>query len=108
MRGAVVDDPEHPVSAGVGLGGHHLLDQSPERLDTGCGFHPADHAGVVHVVGAQIGQRPLPFVLVLDSHHPGFASRQRGVAATAGLDRGFLIRAEDKVIAGQRFTVDRQ
>lgn len=79
MRGAVVDHPEHPVGAGVGLSGHDLLDQSPERLDAGGGFQPADHLGAVHVVGGQIGQCPPALVLMLDSHHPGLAQWQCGL-----------------------------
>jgi hypothetical protein len=32
VDGAVVDDPEHPLCRGVGLGGHHPLDESVEGV----------------------------------------------------------------------------
>ena len=50
--------------------------------------------GSVDVVGGQVGQRPASVVLVLDPHHPGFARRQRRVAAAAGLDGSLLVRAD--------------
>ena len=97
MAAAVVDDPEHPPGRGVRLGGHDLFDQPAERLDAGGGLGPAEQLGPVHVVGGQIGQRPAPFVLVLDAHQTGPARRQGGVAAAAGLDAGLLIGADHEL-----------
>ena len=92
--------------AGVRLGGHDLGDQPGERLDPGGGLHPADHVGPVDVVGGQILQRALALVLVLDPHHSGLARRQGGVAATPGLDRGLLIRADHELALAERFAVE--
>ncbi len=65
MGGTVVVDSKHPIRVRVGLGGHHLGEQPLERLDAGLGLHPAQHPGVVHVVGGPVPQRAAAFVLVL-------------------------------------------
>ena len=57
VRPAVVDDPEHPLGAGVRLAGHDLVDQPPERHDAGGVLAPAEHPGPVHVIGGQVGHR---------------------------------------------------
>ena len=92
-------DPEHPVRAGVRLGGHHLLRQPGERRDPGGVLAPAGDLSAVNIPGGQVGQRAAAAVVVLDSHRAGFAGRQGGVAAAAGLDGGLLIGA-DHVVAG--------
>ena len=96
---------EHPVGAGVGFGGHHLLDQPGERLDAGGRLAPAGDPPAVDVPRGQVGQCPTPVVLVLDPHGTGPSRRQGGVAAAAGLDRGFLIRADHELVGAQRFAV---
>ncbi len=96
---------EHPVGAGVGLDAHHLVDQTGERLDAGGGLAPAVYLPAVDVPGREVGQRPTPAVVVFDPHHPGPAGRQGRMGAAAGLDGGFLIRADDEVVARQRLAV---
>ena len=97
MRGAVVHHPEHPAGRGVGFGGHDLVDQPTERGDAGGGLTAAEPPGLVDVPGGQIGQRPAPFVLVLDPHGAGHPGRQGGVAAAAGLDGGLLVGRDDEL-----------
>jgi hypothetical protein len=92
VGGAVVHDPEHPLGAGVWLGGHGLGDQPAERLDPGRGLQPADHLGAVHVVSR-------------DAHHPRLVDREAGMAAAAGLDGGLLIGAEDELVVTKRRAV---
>ena len=49
--------------------------------------------------------RAAAVVIVVDENHPGFAGRQGGVAAAAGLDGGLLIGGDHVVVAAQRFFV---
>jgi hypothetical protein len=86
MGAAVVDNPEHPLRRGVGLGGHHLFDQPGEGLDAGRGLAAAEDLRPVDVVGGQVRQCSAPVVLVLDAHEAGLARCQGGVAAAASLD----------------------
>ena len=105
MGGPVVHNPEHPVRAGVRLGGHHLLGQPEERRDPGGVLAPAGHPSAVDIPGGQVGHGAAPLVVVLDAHRAGLARRQGGVAAAAGLDRGLLIGADHIVVRAQRLTV---
>ena len=66
VRGSVVHDPEHPVRAGVRLGGHHLLGQPGERRDPGGVLAPAGDLSAVDVPGGQVGQRAAAVIVVLD------------------------------------------
>src|SRR5204863_8214185 len=106
VRRAVVDDPEHPVGAGVRFGGHDLLDKAGEGADAGARLAAAKHLAPVHIPSGQVGKRPAPVVFVLDAHHPGPAGCQGGVAAAAGLDGGLLVRAEHVVTWAQRLAVE--
>jgi hypothetical protein len=94
MAGAVVDDPEHPRGRGVGLGGHDLGDQAPERGDAGRRLAAAEQAGLVHVPGRQVGERPAALVLVLDPHRPRHtwwqASPQQALSSSTS--RRLLVR----------------
>jgi hypothetical protein len=101
MGAAIVDHPEHPRSRGVGLAGHHLLDQPAERRDAGGGLATAEQPGAVHVPGHQVGQRAAALVLVLDPHRPGVGWRPGWVAAAAGLDRGLLVGRDDELVCSQ-------
>ena len=67
VRGAVVDDPEHPPCRSVRFSGHDLVDKGAERFDAGAGCAVADHLGAVHVVGGQVGQRAVAAVS-FDAH----------------------------------------
>jgi len=104
MGAAVVDDPKHPLSSGVGLGGHDLGDQPIERLDPSRRLAAAEQAGVVHVPGGQVGQRPAALVLVLHPHRSPSAHWQGGMAAAARLDAGLLVGADDVLAVAQRHT----
>ena len=99
VAGAVVHDPEHPLSDCVGLDGHDLFDETAERGDAGGGLAAAHHLGPVHVIGGEVGERATPFVLVLDAHQPGPTGGQRRMAAAAGLDAGLLIGADHELAA---------
>ncbi len=66
VRGAVVDDPEHPLGGGVGLSHHHLVDEPVERFDAAPSLRAADQLGALDVPGAEIGERAAALVGVLD------------------------------------------
>ena len=51
VGGPVVHDPEHPVRAGIRLGGHHLPGQPGERRDPGRVLTPAGHPSAVNIPG---------------------------------------------------------
>ena len=61
--------------------------------------------GAVHGVGGQVGDRAAAAVVVVDPHRAGLAGRQRGVAATPGLDGGLLVGGHHIIVAPQWFPV---
>src|SRR5512132_4482569 len=65
---AIVDDPEHPLGRGVGLGSHDLGDQPAEWVDARGGLHAAEQVGVVDIPGGQVRQRSTAVVFVLHAH----------------------------------------
>src|SRR4029078_2439065 len=105
MGGAVVDDPEHPLGRGVGLGGHHLVDESFERGDAGGVFAAAEHSAAVHVVGGQVGDGAASVVVVVDPDLACSARGRGGVAAAAGLDGGLFVGGDDVIACAQRFSL---
>src|SRR6478672_6038500 len=103
VGGDVVDDPEHPLGRGVGLGGHDLVDELFERGDPGGVLAAAEDLAAVHVVGGQVGDRAATVVVVVDPDLAGLARREGGVAAAAGLDGGLLVGGDHVIVAAQRF-----
>ena len=104
VGGAVVDDPEHPPGAGVGLAAHHLGDQGGERLDTGSRGAVTDHPCLVDVVGREVGQGAVPAVLGFDQHRlPSRTGWAAGMDPLTGLHAGFLVGGDDVVIVSERF-----
>src|SRR5262245_48656691 len=92
--GAVVEDPAHPVGAGVGFDGHDLLDETTERGDAGARLAAAEDLAARWTSPGQVGQRAAAVVLVLDPHGAGPPGWQGAMAAAAGLYGGLLVRAE--------------
>jgi hypothetical protein len=62
----VVDDPEGPVRAAVGLLGHDLPDEAVERGDPALLLGAAHHLAAAHVPRVEIGHGAETLVLVLD------------------------------------------
>jgi hypothetical protein len=96
-RAAVVDDPEHAPRRSVGLAGHDLLDQPPERLDPRPGLEAVKQAGVVDVPGGQVSQRPTAPTLELDQRRAPGPGRHRLISGPERLQLGLLIGADDEV-----------
>lgn len=67
VGGALADNPEHSLRAGVGLGGFYLLAQLSERQDPGLGRDAAYHADAMDGGSGDIGQRPTAAVLELQA-----------------------------------------
>jgi hypothetical protein len=105
VRAAIVDDPEHTPRRRVGLFGHHLLDQPPERLDAGLGLDAIEQTRVMDVPGCQVGQRAAAAVLELDQRRTARRGRHRRVAAPERLQLGLLVRADDKVARMQQLAL---
>ena len=103
MRGAVVDDHEHALRLAVWLDAHELLDQRVERDDPVLRRAAIEQLRASGVPGGQVAQRTASFVLVLDALPALDAAGggQRRVLALPGLDRGFLVAADD-VVAGMQ------
>jgi hypothetical protein len=57
---AIVDDPEDPVGARVGLLAHHLLDETLEGRDPGGRLATIEHHRPVDIPGREVGERALP------------------------------------------------
>jgi len=89
VSGTIVDDPEHAPSAVVGLGGHDLLDEAPERHDRGLLLAAADQPAVEDVPGGEVAQRAAAVVVVLDALGAASRGSSRRVAALARLDLVF-------------------
>lgn len=83
---------------------HDLFDQAVEGDNGAAGFATAVDLGSVDIPGSQIGPGSEATVLMLDLEGRVRAGRQRGVATLAGLNGGFLIGGQDKLIRTQRLT----
>jgi hypothetical protein len=97
MRGAVVDDQEHALRTRVGRNAHELLDERVERRDAVLGGAAVEDLRPPCVPGGEIAQCALAFVLVLDPLARVARGGQRWRLAPPGLDRGFLVGADDEV-----------
>ena len=105
MTGAVVDDPKDPMGLAVGILTHDLLNQAVEGDNGAAGLATAVDLGSVDIPGGQIGPGTEASILMLDLEGRVSPRRQRGVAALAGLDGGFLIGAHDELIPSQGLTL---
>ena len=90
----------HAVHAGTG-GGHDLLHQTPEGLDSRCGLTASDHVGPVHIEGREVGPGAPPFVFVFDAHRATGLGRRGRVDALARLDACLLVRGHDELVVFQ-------
>src|ERR1035441_3697713 len=106
MGGAVVDDPEHPPGARVGLLGHHLLDEPPEGRDPGLRFASPKDPRPVDVPGGEVGERAAPLVLVLDPTGKPRRGRASRVDPRPGLDARLLVGAHDVLVGSQRLALE--
>ena len=99
VGGAVVDDPEHTLGVPVGIAGHDLLDQPPERRDPGLLLTASGQVAAVHVPGGEVAQRAATVIVMLDTLGTAWSGSGGLVGALPGLDLCLLVRA-DHVLAG--------
>jgi hypothetical protein len=98
---AVVDHPEHPGGGAVGFPRHHLANEPREGSDAGLAFTAAEDSGLMDVPGGQIGPGSLAHVFVLDTHRAAGLWSGTAVSASAGLNAGLLVGADDEIVPPQ-------
>src|SRR5712692_1938276 len=98
---AAVNDPEDTPRVVIRRRGHHLLDESVERVDPGRGLAAAKEPGVMHIQGGQVGPGSGALVLVLDLHDRARPGRPCGVTASARLNARFLIGGNHEIVGRQ-------
>jgi hypothetical protein len=105
MRGAIIDDPEHPWGRKVRGLTHDLVDEALEGDNAGRGFAPAVDLGAAYVPSGQVGPGATPFVLKFNAETSVRARLLRGVATLSSLDAGFFVGAENAVVRAQRLAL---
>jgi hypothetical protein len=70
VRRAIVRDPKDAAGGPIGLGRHHLLDESVDSANGGLRFAPAKQLRAMHIPRGEVRQRALPKVLVFDAYRP--------------------------------------
>lgn len=103
MRRAVIDHPENAIRRAVGFGLHDLLHQPAERFDSRLRLTPAQDTPPTDIPGSQVLQGSSAFILMFDTHRTPRPSGQRGMTSDSSLNTGLLIRADDEILATQRF-----
>ena len=103
MRGAVVDDPEHPRSGSIRLVVHDLVDQLVEGGDAGCWRAVTEQLGMAHVPGREVTESTATFVLMLYAHRLTRARAAWDMLALARLDARLLVGTDDQVVGVQWF-----
>jgi hypothetical protein len=101
MGTAVVDDPVHGPGRGIRLDGHHLLNETAERVDPVLGFDAVEQVGVVDVPAGELGERAVAFVLELDPGGLPRGGRPCRVAAAEGLQLRLLVGADHVLVSSQ-------
>ena len=78
-----------------------MFDQVHERVDSRLRGDGADHAGLVHVVGGEVGQGAAAAVFELNPAGATRPGRQAPVAALEGLELGLLVGADDVLVVAE-------
>ncbi len=105
MSGAVVDNPKDSPRFTVRPGSHHLVHQGSERDHPVFPFAASEDARLMNIQGRQVNPRAAALVLMLNPHWFPRLARLRRMPAGSGLNAGFLVGRNDKLIIFQRFTI---
>ena len=105
MRGAVIDYPEYPPGLGIGWLAHNIGHQPIKRLDAVFGFTAAKQFYPVNIKRRQVGPGAAAGIFMLHLHHGTGLCGANRMAATAGLDTGFLIGREDEFVILEEATI---
>jgi hypothetical protein len=82
-----------------------LGDEPTEGLDPGGLFAAAKDLGTVHIKRRQVGPRSASRIFVLNAGGTVRTRWRGGMLADAGLNAGFLVGAEHKLIGTQSFAL---
>ena len=105
MSGAVVHDPEDTTSGFVGFLAHDLADEAIHRSNPVLDFAAAKDFGAMDVPSRQVGPGAFTKVFVLDPDGAIRSGWQSRLFSASGLDAGFFVRRDNKVIRAQRSTL---
>lgn len=105
MRGAVVNDPEYPPGLGIGWPAHNIGHQPIKGLDAVLGLTAAKQFDPVNIKRRQVGPGAAAGILMFHLHRGTGLYRVSGMAATSGLDTGFLIGGEDEFVILEGATI---
>jgi hypothetical protein len=86
MGRPVVHHPEDPLTRAVGFLVHHLVHESPKRLDPGVWFAASHNVSTANIPPCQVLQRAATLVLECDVGRPPGSGWQAWMAPDPGLD----------------------
>ena len=105
MSRAVIHDPKDALSRFIGFAAHDLSDQAIGGSNATLFFTVSKELSLVDVPSCQIGPSTFAEILVLHPHGSASSDGQSWLFATACLNTGFLVRAEDELRSMQRFAL---
>ena len=101
VRRTTVHHPEDSPRRAVGLGAHHLSDETVYSRDGRFRFAAAKQLCAMHVPRRQVRQRAHPEVLVFDAQGATRTWSERGMLAAARLDTGFFVCRHHEFVCTQ-------
>lgn len=105
MRRSVVRYPEDTPGRAVWLLSHDQIHQAAIGVDSGGFLAQTEDFRASNVPGSHVCQGARPLIFKLQAAMPAGNGRCSGVNALAGLNAGFFIRAENKIIVSQGFSL---
>jgi hypothetical protein len=102
MNGAVVHDPEDASRGLVGLLAHDFANKAFHRRNAILELATTEDLGAVDIPGSQVDPGAPAKVLVFHSRGTVRRSRQSGLFPAAGLNAGFFVGRDNKVVSAQR------
>jgi hypothetical protein len=105
MGRPVVHHPEDPLTRAVGFLVHHLVHESPKRLDPGMWFAASHNVSTANIPPRQVLQRAAPLVLEFAVGRPPGSWWQAWMAPDPGLDTGLLIGTNNVILGAKRLAL---
>ena len=97
--------PEDPLTRAVGFLVHHVVHESPKRLDPGVWFAASRTVSTAHIPPRQVLQRATPLVRACDVGRPPGSWSQAWMAPDASLDTGLLIGTHHVILGAKRLAL---
>ena len=105
VRGTIVGYPKDPLRRTIRFLPHNEIDQFVKTFDARTSTAQPKNFGLSNIPSCHVCQGPHPFIFMLNSAiNAGFWSSYRCQPPT-GLNTGFLIRGDNKIINAQRFVL---